>query len=298
MIIITPDAVQDYAPARLLPRETEPFPWTVPDEHFFRLLQHEPLQIMSLVSRVAKALKPRGKRQKNAYKHEVMMRLNTLMKRGTLRRFRGHLVSLPNWRPHDGMMARTITLLDMYRGSVNRFKKREIKPSLIAARDKALRLALAPPEKPKAVRRLRKPIGPPPTAFERSAAAGVLAKRERPKVNKWAGCFRGQRIGRGAPFRLINGDVRSVVAIRGGKIYVLAKMDSGRILDAYALSEVSRIKHPEAVLLGHLKRGVKERPSAAKAEAARRNGCLPPRPGSRPRGRPRRGAGAGLTPCG
>jgi hypothetical protein len=47
-------------------------------------------------------------------------------------------------------------------------------------------------------------------------------------------------------------------------------------------------KNPSAVILGQRKRGVKEQPSEAKARAARRNGCLPPRPGSKPRGRPRK----------
>src|ERR1035437_7251138 len=45
---------------------------------------------------------------------------------------------------------------------------------------------------------------------------------------------------------------------------------------------------PEAVLLGSLKRGKQERKSAIKAAASRRNGAMPPTPGSRPRGRPRK----------
>jgi len=56
-------------------------------------------------------------------------------------------------------------------------------------------------------------------------------------------------------------------------------------LEATALR---RYRLPEAVLLGQLKRGVKEVASAAKAAASRSNGRLPPRPGSRPRGRPRK----------
>jgi len=232
------------------------------------------------------------------FKHQVMMRLNALMKRRALRRFRGHLVCLPNWRPHDGMMARTITLLDKFRGSVNRFKKREFKPSLIAAREMAVRIALAPPKIPKALRRPRKPVGPPPTALERSAAAGELAKRERPKVNKWVGCFRGKRIRRGTMFRLINGEVRTALAIRGGKIYFLAPVGSERIIDEIDLCNVSRVKNPGAVTLGRAKRGVKELKSAAKAASAQRNGCQPPRRGSRPRGRPPRPATAAPAQAG
>jgi len=47
-----------------------------------------------------------------------------------------------------------------------------------------------------------------------------------------------------------------------------------------------RYRLPEAVLLGHLKRGKKERASAVKAASSRRNGAMPVRPGSRGRGRP------------
>lgn len=282
----TPNTIQDYAPAKLLPQETEPFPWTLPDEHFFRLLKDEPLQIMSLVSRVAKLLKPCDKEQKEAFKHETMMRLNTLMRRGTLRRFKGHLVCLPNWRPHDDCLkARTITLIDKFRGSVNRFKKREIKPSLIAAREMAERIALAPPEKPKALRRPRKPVGPPPTWLEKSAAAGVLAVRERPGGNKWAGYFRGKRVRHKTPFRLRNGTTRYVFAIRGGKIYFAAPAGSGRMFDEFDIIDLSRMKNPCAVTLGRSKRGVKECPSELKKLTSRANGRKPCHAG-RKRGRP------------
>src|SRR5689334_11445911 len=42
--------------------------------------------------------------------------------------------------------------------------------------------------------------------------------------------------------------------------------------------------------LGQLKRGVKEQKSEMKAVTSRLNGSKPPRPGSRPRGRPRKQA--------
>ena len=45
---------------------------------------------------------------------------------------------------------------------------------------------------------------------------------------------------------------------------------------------------PAAIELGKSKRGVRERPSARKGIASRINGCAPPRPGSRPRGRARK----------
>ena len=52
-------------------------------------------------------------------------------------------------------------------------------------------------------------------------------------------------------------------------------------------NDVQPYKHPCAVALGRLKAGRREKLSKAKARACRRNGHLPPRKGSRPRGRPR-----------
>ena len=52
--------------------------------------------------------------------------------------------------------------------------------------------------------------------------------------------------------------------------------------------QVQIVKNEHAVILGKRKSGVKEKFSPRKAEVARRNCYLPPRPGSRPRGRPRR----------
>jgi hypothetical protein len=54
----------------------------------------------------------------------------------------------------------------------------------------------------------------------------------------------------------------------------------------FRTTEICPFKVPAARLLGSAKRGCKERVSRRKAEAARVNGRLPVRPGSRPRGRP------------
>ena len=56
----------------------------------------------------------------------------------------------------------------------------------------------------------------------------------------------------------------------------------------FRTDELRPFKNPAAALLGSRKRGVKEKTSSAKQSAARRNGRLPVRPGSRPRGRPRK----------
>lgn len=52
-------------------------------------------------------------------------------------------------------------------------------------------------------------------------------------------------------------------------------------------AELKPFKLAAAAILGRAKRGVRERPSLRKGQAARLNGAAPPRPGSRPRGRPR-----------
>ena len=127
-----------------------------------------------------------------------------------------------------------------------------------------------------------------PTMDEISTAASSLAQRPRPWKRKWTGFLHGERLRRRSFVQVPSGEVRVAYVVLRGKVLVFAPEDSERVFDRYDASEVRRIKHPAAVTLGSLKSGVRERPSAAKATAARRNGCQPCRAGSRPRGRPRR----------
>ena len=60
----------------------------------------------------------------------------------------------------------------------------------------------------------------------------------------------------------------------------------GNRVTSFETAAIQPYKHPAAVALGACKRGLKERPSAKKARTAWLNGHAPPRPGSRPRGRP------------
>jgi hypothetical protein len=62
---------------------------------------------------------------------------------------------------------------------------------------------------------------------------------------------------------------------------------------AIEVASIRPFRHPAGVALGKLKAGKREVPSPLKAAAARSNGCCPVRPGSRPRGRPPRGARTG-----
>lgn len=271
--------------------------WTAPDPHLFRLLEGGPKQIMALVTETAKALKPRDKRQKTAYKYGVMKRLGKLMKRKSLKRFRGHLVCLPNWRPSEQMTARVATLICKFRGSVNQYRKRERKPSWLTSRSSAETTPVALPKKPNAVRRPvkpPKPIRPPMSAAEASAAAGALARMPR-KKKKWSGWIGSTRCYRWMPIKLPNGDSVFAMGARRGRVVwsrVPGELPGGikgvdvgwGVLPA---RRVKIVKNVAAVCLGSLKAGAKERPSVAKSAAARANGCMPCRPGKQ-RGRPRK----------
>ena len=126
-----------------------------------------------------------------------------------------------------------------------------------------------------------------PTIEEISAAASLIAMQPRYQNKKWSGYIHGKRIRRRSLFALPTGETLPAMFVLRGKVYVYRE-GSERFIDRFDGREVVRIKNPAAVLLGRLKRGKHEEPSERKASAARRNGSCPPRPGSRPRGRPRR----------
>lgn len=273
--------------------------FTEADQHLYQLLRGGPMQFMTLVTETAKALKPRDKRQKTAFKHEVIMRLGTLIKRRSLKCFRGHLVCLPNWRPSEQMTARVATLINTFRGSVNLHRKRERKPSRLISASSAETTPVALPNKPKALRRLFKPIKPPTSAAEASSAASALAKlpRQKKKFSGWIGKVRSYR---GMPIKLPNGEQVFAMGARRGRV-VWSRVPgelagglagAGTGWGVLPASRVKAVKNFSAACLGSLKAGRKERPSEAKRLACRANGCRPPRPGSRPRGRPRRTSGA------
>ena len=139
-----------------------------------------------------------------------------------------------------------------------------------------------------------------PSLEQISCAASLIAMKDRPRprsrrnCRKCAGYLGGERIRRMSLFRVPTDEILPVCLIHRGWVYVMREPESPRLfIERFKTSEVQRIKNPAAVLLGRLKAGRKERPSLAKAAAARRNGAQPCRPGSRPRGRPRRTGGAG-----
>jgi len=114
------------------------------------------------------------------------------------------------------------------------------------------------------------------------------AKHRPPRV--YTGRVGRKRGWRGMPVILPRGQIGNLImALRG--IAVIAWNDPLNItpnrIGYFRVRDLLRFKTPAAVLLGSLKKGVTETPSLRKANAARCNGCAPPRPGNRPRGRPR-----------
>jgi hypothetical protein len=127
------------------------------------------------------------------------------------------------------------------------------------------------------------------TREQLAAAASQMAKLPRKRPRTWTGWIGGSHCWRGRKVILPDGRVEEVYAAHRGLVG-LAIPQSGNFHPRELLFRADQLRlwsHPAAVALGQAKHGVKERPSLKKAEAARRNGCCPPRSGSRPRGRPR-----------
>lgn len=135
-------------------------------------------------------------------------------------------------------------------------------------------------------------------AIELSRAASVLGRlrrgyrrnRRRSKPRRWVGYLGdGSRAWFGQRVFLPNGTLGFVCAVLRGE--VVARWDDPHSIEAvqfglFQADEVRPYRLPAAVMMGQAKRGTKERSSERKAQAARRNGRMPTRPGRR-RGRPR-----------
>lgn len=134
---------------------------------------------------------------------------------------------------------------------------------------------------------------PNPTAEVISEAARSLGKR-RGIRKRWSGFVNGERVWRGREIELPDGrQAFAYGALRGQVIWSLdpsclpGGVDEPLGWGAMPQQQVRLVRNPAAQLLGFQRRGIRERKSAVKAAAVRINGRMPPRPGSRPRGRPR-----------
>jgi hypothetical protein len=132
--------------------------------------------------------------------------------------------------------------------------------------------------------------------IEISFAGAQLAKlrrdaKARRRQRIYTGPIDGRRGWRGMIVILTDGHIGELVMARRGAALIMWRDEFAVEPDkigACRTDELRRYKLPAAVALGRCKRGVTERPSAKKARAARINGHSPPRPGSRPRERPKR----------
>jgi hypothetical protein len=124
-----------------------------------------------------------------------------------------------------------------------------------------------------------------------SAAGAALRRIPRKQKRQWTGWLRNQHLKKGDLVITPNGEIRPVYGAYRNRIILwklAVPLDGGLPADVFPAAVLQQFKNPHAVRLGAAKRGIKEVSSQTKREACRRNGSLPPRPGSRPRGRPRR----------
>jgi hypothetical protein len=120
----------------------------------------------------------------------------------------------------------------------------------------------------------------------------LAARRHGPDDRKWTGVVFGRkRSWVGQKVVLPDQSIGWIKQAQAGIVCVRTSVTDpldGAVHDYLEATALKPYRLPEAVLLGSLKRGKTERVSAIKAAASRSNGKLPPKPGSRPRGRPRK----------
>ena len=126
---------------------------------------------------------------------------------------------------------------------------------------------------------------------EISLAAAALRKTP-PRTGAWCGWLGSYHLRKGDKVILPDGRIGVVYGAARNKVIVWKEhmLPGGWPADVYEAVSIRRFKNPAAVALGGCKRGVKEHPSEIKVSSARENGRRPVRPGSRPRGRPKRSA--------
>ena len=126
---------------------------------------------------------------------------------------------------------------------------------------------------------------------EIQSAAKSLGSSKKKRRSAWTGCIQNKRVRKDQRVILPDGTLARVRGARRGKVICYWEDPfsiSKKCFDIFKDTALRLYKDPAAVLLGSQKKGVTEKKSHAKSEAARKNGSKPPRPGSRPRGRPRK----------
>lgn len=118
-----------------------------------------------------------------------------------------------------------------------------------------------------------------------------MGRIPRKQKREWTGWLGDHHLKKGDLLITPSGEIRPVYGAYRNRIILwklAVPLNGGLPADVFPAAVLQRFKNPDAVRLGTAKRGRKEIPSVAKREACRCNGSMPPRPGSRPRGRPKK----------
>ena len=92
LVIVEPEAT--FTERRACVQE-DMFAFTQADAHILALLQGGPMRLMTVLNITTRRMPARSKRQRKAVKHQILIRLGSLIRRGQLRRIRRKFVSLP-----------------------------------------------------------------------------------------------------------------------------------------------------------------------------------------------------------
>jgi hypothetical protein len=142
------------------------------------------------------------------------------------------------------------------------------------------------------VQRLNTPGSSAVTEAARALARmrGEAIKKAGPDARRWTGRVFGKRAFIGQAV-VLDGEIcwvkqvlRGLACVKTGQVDPV----DGPVHTYCPVASLRRLRSPAAVLLGKRKLGVREAKSEAKAASSRRNGAMPVKPRSRPRGRPRR----------
>jgi hypothetical protein len=261
----------------------------------------------SVFNKIVAAENPGSRADAQAMRRELWQRVKRLLRAGVLHRCRRNSVTTVKLAKLTARRRRR-----RWRGStVNPRRTTTIEKTNIALHGKALPPISAPTPTPAipaitksaAVVAETRPEAPmvcdittalvPLTDEQRQIirqAATSLALLPRQQKRQWTGWLHSCHMWRGAPVILPGGQVARVYGILRGFVLIKKEppLDGTCPFIGYEARQVRTWRNPSAVNLGMLKAGIKERPSERKKQAARRNGRMPVKAGSRPRGRPRK----------
>ena len=276
--------------------------------HYLRERQGEPCHVMQMLNVLTKLDRPRNRKERRRSFGWHLERLPILLREGIIRRCgRKHVIILA---PGQALPPRP-SPVGPRRAEVDYAKRLAIEArlrTLAVHRRDAPTVVLTPSNEPK-TESAGTPVIPVPASpavptdpapqppqhlvrLKRFLAIRVAARAlpRSPKNTHWLTGWLDDRtrLRHKQPVLTPEGETMLVVAAKRGEVLVMTPEEAPlgvspfRLLQAH---EVRIAKNQHAVLLGSLKRGVREKPSKRKAEAARRNGCCPCRPGKK-RGRP------------